>query len=118
MQQTMRLFVAMHRRISVERGVKTLISKRVRLGRALRGWVQVEAPPDTGRLQPTRKGMNRHRVRVPAPRLTSSSREIQACGFAQHAYWHMLLFGRHGAGAHFFAPNAMDGSRLKVISGD
>jgi Bacterial regulatory helix-turn-helix protein, lysR family len=24
----------------------------------------------------------------------------------------------HGAGAHFFAPNAMDGSRLKVISGD
>src|SRR5215475_11312999 len=30
--------------------------------------------------------MNRHRVRVPGPRLTSSSREIQACGFAQPEY--------------------------------
>src|SRR5208282_5523413 len=58
----------------------------VRVGLDLRGWVQVEAPPDTGRLQLTRKGMNRHRVRVPAPRLTNSSREIQARGFAQLKY--------------------------------
>src|SRR3984885_7363176 len=72
--------------IQVPSGDSTSRSPLARVGRALRGWVQGEAPPDTGRLQPIRRGANRHQVRAPAPHLTSSSRGIQRCGFAQPGY--------------------------------
>src|SRR5262249_16061924 len=50
------------------------------------------APPDTGRLQPTRRGAYRLQVRAPAPHLTSSSRGIQRSGFAQPGYQFLPAF--------------------------
>src|SRR5262249_55969472 len=78
--------VRLEQTVQVPSGDSTSRSLLARAGRVLRGWVQGVAPPDTGRLQPTRRGAYRHQVRAPAPHLTSSSRGIQRFGFAQPGY--------------------------------